>query len=418
MSKVGNLKLVDEQWLATAIAQRQLQPRETIASRIRQERARSDRNGRGFSMVVFGSLVETDHSTVALSGVATVLLSRLRDTDEAGWLAEQTLCAILPETKPDGAEALLADIREKMPHAAEDLECRIYCYPSDWFDGGSNGDGTTPPRMRSKSDRHDSNGNGNGNGHGSNGNGNGNGHHNGNGNGNGKHLSPERNVRQVLDGVEAVKAQITVEPMEALLVQPMPKWKRELDIVVAAMALLAFCPVMAIVAMLVKLSPPGPVFFRQKRTGPGNRVFTMYKFRTMIDGAEKLQANLQKFNERDGPAFKMKRDPRTTRIGRFLRKTSLDELPQLLNVLKGDMSLVGPRPLPVHESDRCLPWHRRRLDVTPGITCTWQIQLRSSVTFTEWMRMDIAYAKGQTFLRDLKILLKTVPAVVGCRSTS
>ena len=138
----------------------------------------------------------------------------------------------------------------------------------------------------------------------------------------------------------------------------------------------------------------------------------MWKFRTMVANAEAKKADLMALNEQDGPAFKIKRDPRTTAVGRFLRKTSLDELPQLWNVLRGDMSLVGPRPLPCREADGCEPWQRRRLDVVPGLTCIWQVRGRSSVSFADWVRMDVEYIENQSIGADLKLLLLTVPAIV------
>jgi lipopolysaccharide/colanic/teichoic acid biosynthesis glycosyltransferase len=138
----------------------------------------------------------------------------------------------------------------------------------------------------------------------------------------------------------------------------------------------------------------------------------MFKFRTMVVGAEELKQDLLALNEQDGPAFKITHDPRGTRIGRFLRCTTIDELPQLWNVLRGDMSLVGPRPLPCAESDACLPWQRRRLHVTPGMTCIWQVSGRSQVSFAEWVRMDLRYIRSLTLGHDLKLLAQTVPAVI------
>jgi lipopolysaccharide/colanic/teichoic acid biosynthesis glycosyltransferase len=176
--------------------------------------------------------------------------------------------------------------------------------------------------------------------------------------------------------------------------------------------LVVLAPLFAIIAIAVKLSSPGPVIFAQRRSGRGGRPFLMYKFRTMVADAEARKAELLTQNEQDGPAFKIKNDPRVTAVGRFLRKTSLDELPQLWNVLKGEMSLVGPRPLPCAEAEACEGWQRRRLDVTPGITCIWQVRGRSQVSFADWVRMDMQYIRAQSLQQDLKLLLLTVPAVL------
>jgi lipopolysaccharide/colanic/teichoic acid biosynthesis glycosyltransferase len=181
---------------------------------------------------------------------------------------------------------------------------------------------------------------------------------------------------------------------------------------------LVFLPAMLIVAAAVKLTSPGPVIFRQWRRGLGGEKFKLYKFRTMIADAEKRKAELRKLSEQDGPAFKLRDDPRITPIGRFLRKSSLDELPQLWNVLKGEMSLVGPRPLPCDEADACEPWQQKRLDITPGITCIWQVKGRSRVSFDEWVRMDLKYARQRGLFADLSILMQTIPAVLRRRGAS
>ncbi len=175
---------------------------------------------------------------------------------------------------------------------------------------------------------------------------------------------------------------------------------------------------MLLIAIGIKWTSPGPVLFKQKRTGLGGQVFEIYKFRTMSVNAEDQLCELRHANENDGPAFKMQRDPRVTGIGRFLRMTSLDELPQFWNVLSGDMSLVGPRPLPCHESAASAPWHRRRLDVTPGITCIWQVSGRSLVRFDQWMRMDIDYVQSQSLWGDIGMLFRTVWAVASRRAHS
>jgi len=189
--------------------------------------------------------------------------------------------------------------------------------------------------------------------------------------------------------------------------------KRAFDIVLSALLLIILSPVLLITAVLIKITSPGPVFFIQERVGQQKRLFKIYKFRTMSTDAESRQAELEKLNEAAGPVFKIKSDPRITPIGKFLRKTSIDELPQLINVLIGDMSLVGPRPLPVRDYRGFdVDWHRRRFSVRPGITCLWQVSGRSNITFDKWMELDMNYIDKWSLLLDFKILLATIPAVL------
>ncbi len=174
-----------------------------------------------------------------------------------------------------------------------------------------------------------------------------------------------------------------------------------------------FFPILAIVALAIKLDSSGPILFAQERVGLSKRRFKLLKFRTMVDGAEAMQSKLEHLNEMDGAAFKIKNDPRVTRVGRILRKTSLDELPQLINVLKGDISLVGPRPLPLRDVERFdADWHRRRFSIKPGITCLWQIMGRNNIPFEKWMELDMEYIDRWSLWLDLKILAKTIPAVL------
>ena len=201
-------------------------------------------------------------------------------------------------------------------------------------------------------------------------------------------------------------------PLEPMFLKPLPKWKRAMDIVGALVGLTLFAPVMLFIALLIKMGSPGPVFFTQMRGGRGARPFKLYKFRTMVPDAEARKRELLHLNERQGPAFKMKNDPRITAVGRFLRKTSLDELPQFINVLKGDMSLVGPRPLPVSEDKELDQWHRCRLEVNPGLTCIWQISGRDESCFDKWVRQDIEYIKNHSLLLDVKLIMLTIPAVI------
>jgi len=188
--------------------------------------------------------------------------------------------------------------------------------------------------------------------------------------------------------------------------------KRVMDIVISAATLVVLSPFMALIGILVKLTSKGPVIYRQVRCGLYGRRFVLFKFRSMKDGAEDVLWEIKHLNEMDGPVFKMRNDPRVTPLGRFLRKSSIDELPQFWNVLKGDMSLVGPRaPLPdeVKEYSR---WQRRRLSVKPGITCLWQVSGRNEIDFHEWMKLDLDYIDNWSLALDLKILLRTFPVVL------
>jgi exopolysaccharide biosynthesis polyprenyl glycosylphosphotransferase len=188
--------------------------------------------------------------------------------------------------------------------------------------------------------------------------------------------------------------------------------KRSVDLLVSLVALIALAPILLLTALLIKLTSPGPVMFLQTRMGYGKRPFKILKFRTMVQDAEKLMGQVVHLNETQGPTFKLKNDPRITPVGKFLRRTSLDELPQLINVLVGDMSLVGPRPLPLRDYQGfSQDWHRRRFSVKPGITCLWQVMGRSSIGFDEWMALDIRYIEQWSVWLDLKILFQTVPAV-------
>lgn len=190
--------------------------------------------------------------------------------------------------------------------------------------------------------------------------------------------------------------------------------KNVLDKLLAIFFLLLFAPFFMVLPILIKLSSKGPVFFVQKRAGLGGREFGIYKFRTMVDGADKQRfADLNAQNEMTGPVFKLQDDPRVTPLGKFMRKYSLDEFPQFWNVLKGDMSIVGPRPLRVEEADLACNWQKRRLQMKPGITCIWQVSGRSDIKdFESWVKLDLEYIDNWSIWLDLKLLFKTVPAVL------
>ncbi len=191
--------------------------------------------------------------------------------------------------------------------------------------------------------------------------------------------------------------------------------KRFFDVVISGVALIVAAPLMGLIALAIKLDSPGPVIFRQTRVGRFGHPFTIYKFRTMCQNAEQIQGQLADRNEASGPIFKMRDDPRRTRVGKWLRKTSMDELPSIWNVLKGEMSWVGPRPALPKEVEQYQPWHRRRLEAAPGITGLWQANGRSELTFDEMVLLDLYYIENWTPFLDLKIMLKTVPAVLFAR---
>ncbi|MCP5007673.1 MAG: sugar transferase [Planctomycetes bacterium] len=206
-----------------------------------------------------------------------------------------------------------------------------------------------------------------------------------------------------------------VQSLELFFHENTPIWKRIIDLFGSALCIIISLPIMLFVACAIKSTSKGPVFFSQKRCGLGGKPFNVYKFRSMVVDAEKRKKELEENNIRTGPVFKMKDDPRVTFIGRIIRKWSLDESPQFFNVLIGDMSLVGPRPPTLCEVPKYERWHKRRLEVKPGITGIWQVYARQNKCFKEWVRMDIEYINKRSLFLDMKILLKTIPAVISCK---
>ena len=195
--------------------------------------------------------------------------------------------------------------------------------------------------------------------------------------------------------------------------------KRLIDIVGSLCGIILLSPLFLIVAILIKLEDPkGKVFFAQERNGRYPKTFKMYKFRSMVHNAEDLLKDLMDRNEQTGPVFKINDDPRITKVGKFIRKTSIDELPQLFNVLKGDMSLVGPRPPIPHEVDQYNSYQMQRLAVKPGLTCIWQVSGRNNIGFDEWVEMDIEYIKTRNLWLDIKLIFKTVGVLFGDETAS
>jgi lipopolysaccharide/colanic/teichoic acid biosynthesis glycosyltransferase len=326
---------------------RQIEATEQLALALYRERARSDRNRTAFCMI---AITLPKRNYVNLEGTTCdILTSRLRITDEFGWLPDGRIGVVLSETPYAGAVKVLRALEERLYLEATGWDFAIYVYPQTENDEDSD-DGQGP------------------------------------------------------DGPEPQR-------LEGLFVKHLPAWKRIADIVGAGAGLLLLSPVMLFSAALVRISSPGPILFTQLRHSVGGRPFRIYKFRTMRVGADAEKAKLRARSEQDGPAFKLKHDPRVTRVGKLLRVTSLDELPQLLNVLRGEMTLVGPRPLPCDESAACHRWQRSRLDVTPGLTCIWQVSGRSTVTFDDWMRMDLYYIRHRSPWLDAKLVVRTFGAV-------
>jgi len=341
---------------------------------LQRERIRTDRTGHPFSWVVF-SLNGELHSKRTLQRLAYLIARRARMTDEVGWYDQTAVSVILPVTDETGAACFKRDI---VHLAAEDgiyPSAAVYSYPNV----SPPSDGFKPKRSLASIFKD-------------------------------RRTMPTRKG----DSLGAARDDLHLEfcDMEPFLSRSMPWGKRFGDIVGASLGLVLASPILLGAAIAVKVSSPGPAFFGQQRAGLGGCPFIMYKLRSMYTDAETRKRELMHLNEQDGPAFKIKNDPRITPLGRFLRETSIDELPQLLNVLKGDMSLVGPRPATFDEVDQYRVWYRRRTNVTPCITCIWQVRGRSRVSFEEWMRMDLRYIEQYGFWQDLKLILATLPAVL------
>ncbi|MGD0542522.1 MAG: sugar transferase [Tepidisphaeraceae bacterium] len=359
--------------------------RPDIDAILHRECSRCERNGHEFCLVVISAA--DNGARKHLHRVGKLLCRRARATDEIGWFDARRLCVVLPDTSTDGAMSFVRRFTEWANYHGLSPLCNLLSYRGQMH---SDNEKLSVAQFAMGIEEA------------------------------GQDLGPDARLGSTeADGRRDARSSSlrlhNAGDVAGLLVRPLPLWKRLIDITVGSIGLLPALPVMAAVALAIKASGPGPILFRQKRAGLGGKPFTIYKFRSMVVDAESKKAQLRHRSEQDGPAFKIRHDPRITRVGRFLRETSLDELPQLFNVLKGDMSLVGPRPLPVEESNLCATWHRRRLDVTPGLTCIWQIHGRSSVSFAEWIRMDRRYIRALSLWQDIKLILLTVPSILARR---
>ncbi len=356
---------------------------------LEHERFRCDRNGNGFSLVTFA--VQKARSSEQL---LTVLFRRkVRVTDVVGWFDTQSIGVLLSDTFLKGAECFAHEICKMITDKASSLRYNIYLYPIDHTNhNGENrelrGNGSSDTRFKSDkgtSDRRTLFM---------------------------KHAENESSMLPIQPSSNLLNDYSpSVQKLQKLFIRELPVWKRIVDINGAIIGIIIISPILLAVAFAIKLTTKDTIIFKQWRIGMGGKPFTFYKFRSMVIDAEERKKNLKQHNEREGPVFKMSNDPRITPVGRFIRKWSLDELPQLYNVLRGDMSLVGPRPPTPDEVPQYDNWHNRRLDIKPGITCIWQVYARHDKCFQKWVRMDIEYVRRQSLLFDLKILLKTLPAV-------
>ncbi|MEQ8837654.1 MAG: sugar transferase, partial [Lacipirellulaceae bacterium] len=291
--------------------------------------------------------------------LARILEGRLRITDTPGLYDDDCVGVLLPDTPAEGAWKVAEDVSEVYPPGPDRPECQVLTYPDQH-----------PPRKEEIGDDE----------------------------------GAAVGVRETRLADE--------ETSDWFFSVATPLWKRAIDVTGATVGLMLTAPLILTAAAAIKATSKGPVFFLQEREGRGGKRFKILKLRTMRTDAEKKKADLRPLSQQDGPAFKLRRDPRTTRVGRFLRWTSMDELPQFWNVLRGEMSLVGPRPLPVDESQACLGWQRRRLSVAPGMTCTWQVSARGNVMFDDWVRMDLNYADKKSLLKDAKLIVMTLPSLL------
>lgn len=400
-SKEIQRRLKSSQWLLSSKAMELV---------LAKERMRCDRHGHFFALIVIQlKNSQSKHSANALVVLGEILHKRLRLTDEKGVLLKGGLGVLLPLTELHGARVVLNSIIHAASRQGVNIDAEIFTYSghetqsksvdsnrpttdSDseiTFDVESNVDDTVVEAGSSALKNSVST------------------------------LAIPQVVNRIVRADDISQTRLsstgnllsTVNVPSTHVCMPYPMWKRCMDIGCSLVGLAFAMPVILLAAIAIKLTSKGPIFFRQMRTGQFGNAFPIYKLRTMVIDAEELKEKLLQLNERDGPAFKIQNDPRVTRLGKFLRKTGVDELPQLWNVLMGHMAIVGPRPLPCNEDAMCEVWHRRRLDTKPGLTCIWQISKSRKISFSDWMRMDLRYADKRTIVGDIRLMFKTVMAV-------
>lgn len=361
-----------------------------------KERHRCDRYGIQFGLLLFEANQDShDSSDKQYAQLGKCFSDRLRITDEMG-LLNSRLAIVLPHTGRRGTCQVMDTLKSIAAEAGIYCQCQAQVYPDDASDDSTENrldsdTFSTPPFSDSIFDDAPF-----------------------------KKGSGDSSVaianRAELDR-ETSQSKLAVGSVPpSLLCDPYPTWKRTIDIVGSAAGLIVASPLLLAAAMLIKATSRGPVFYTQSRTGYLGQRFTIFKLRSMVIDADAKKLTLVDRNERDGPTFKIANDPRVTLVGRLLRKYGIDELPQLWNVLRGDMALVGPRPLPVDEADKCNQWQRGRGDSKPGLTCTWQVKKSEAISFTDWMRLDLNYCRKRSLGKDIRLIFSTALTILRGRA--
>jgi lipopolysaccharide/colanic/teichoic acid biosynthesis glycosyltransferase len=360
---------------------------EVFRAVLAHERAVAERNAHFFALLAFKATSKHFRSN-AIRILGRVLTDRLRTTDIAGWIDNKTVGVLLPYTRFKDATTVAKHICHKMSVQGVTFEYRIYLYPSEEHGEPTNQNELPLAQTLPGAD-----------------------------------VQGVVGVEQgAIGGAQSMSAVGSAawdkapQSLEDMCVPPLPVWKRVVDIALSLTGIVLWSPVMLFIAGMIKIVSPGPVFFRQERVGFRGRRFVLMKFRSMRANAEtgSHQAHLAELMRANATLTKLdKVDKRLIPFGRFFRASGLDELPQLFNILRGDMSLIGPRPCVPYEYETFHQWHKRRFDVMPGLTGLWQVSGKNKTTFTEMMRLDVAYTRRRSPLADLKILFKTIPTVIG-----
>ena len=333
---------------------------DAFRSILERERARSERTGQIFSLVLFGVNSGNGTAAATLARLGNDITRKIRKSDEVGWYDGNRIGTILIGTSAEGAWQFIEIIKKRVEEIEPELICTVYSYPSNGVHSDVHGEVSKDQQTTSEQ---------------------------------------------------------TVKRLDILFAQPIPIWKRLVDFFGALLFMILLSPLFLLIALFIKFVSPGPVFYRQERIGYLGRPFTFWKFRTMHvnNDATGHKRYLSHLIEGDAPMEKLDdgRDPRIIPFGKFLRHSCLDELPQLINVFRGDMSLVGPRPCLPYEAEKYLQWHTRRFDTVPGMTGLWQVSGKNRLTFKEMIRLDIRYSRKMSPGLDAKILLLTWPAILG-----